>query len=68
MSLHLSIMLLGCQFLWSVFFCFERVSASDPVNRLRSILTEKNKDAFTNPRDPVTLNVVKAFANYDRNR
>ena len=38
------------------------------MSALRKFLITKNEEEFKNPRDPTTMNVVKAFAAYDQQK
>lgn len=45
-----------------------KVSPECAVSALRKFLIAKNEEEFKNPRDPTTMNVVKAFAAYDQQK
>lgn len=51
-----------------VYYFVCRCHVKDPVSTLRKLLIQKNESEFKNPRDPNSLNVVKAFATYDQTK
>lgn len=52
----------------NMFFNACRESPQCAVSALRKLLIAKNEEEFQNPRDPTTVNVVKAFATYDQQK